>query len=54
VESTRATLRQGLAEELQARLEHEFAEQAWLAETADHREGLAAVKERRPGQFSRF
>jgi len=53
VESTRATLRQGLAEELQARLEHEFAEQAWLAETADHREGLAAVRERRPGQFSR-
>jgi enoyl-CoA hydratase/carnithine racemase len=48
-----STLRQGLAEELQARLEHEFAEQAWLAETADHREGLAAVKERRPGQFSR-
>lgn len=53
VESTRATLRQGLVEELQARLEHEFAEQAWLARTADHKEGMAAVGERRPGQFTR-
>ncbi len=53
VESTRASLRQGLVEELQARLEHEFAEQAWLARTADHKEGMAAVGERRPGQFTR-
>jgi len=53
VESTRATLRQGLGEELRVRLEHEFAEQAWLARTSDHKEGMAAVKERRAGSFSR-
>lgn len=53
VESTRATLRQGLVDELKQRLDHEFAEQAWLARTADHKEGMAAVTERRPGKFNR-
>ncbi|WP_166261985.1 enoyl-CoA hydratase/isomerase family protein [Marinobacter salicampi] len=53
VESTRATLRQGLVAELKQRLDHEFAEQVWLAKTADHKEGMAAVAERRPGKFNR-
>ncbi len=53
VESTRATLRQGLVDELKSRLDHEFAEQVWLAKTADHKEGMAAVSGRRVGHFSR-
>lgn len=53
VESTRATLRHGLVEELKHRLEHEFAEQVWLAKTTDHKEGMAAVTERRDGNFRR-
>lgn len=53
VESTRATLRHGLVEELKSRLEHEFAEQVWLARTNDHKEGMAAVTERREGNFTR-
>jgi enoyl-CoA hydratase/carnithine racemase len=53
VESTRATLRQGLLEELNKRLKDEFAEQAWLAKTDDHREGMAAVGQKRQGQFTR-
>lgn len=53
VESTRATLRQGLVEDVKRRLEHEFAEQVWLAKTRDHKEGMAAVTERRPGNFTR-
>ncbi|MDO6459668.1 enoyl-CoA hydratase/isomerase family protein [Granulosicoccaceae sp. 1_MG-2023] len=53
VESTRATLRQGLVDALRAHLEHEFAEQVRLAKTADHKEGMAAVSERRAGQFRR-
>lgn len=53
VESTRATLRHGLVEELKSRLEHEFAEQVWLAKTGDHQEGMAAVSERREGKFTR-
>lgn len=53
VESTRATLRQGLAEGVRAQTDHEFAEQSRLAETADHQEGIRAVRERRPGDFER-
>ncbi|GAA0688467.1 enoyl-CoA hydratase/isomerase family protein [Marinobacterium maritimum] len=53
VESTRATLRQGLVEALKQRLEHEFAEQSWLATTEDHQEGVRAVSERRIGNFNR-
>ena len=53
VESTRATLRHGMVEELRSRLEHEFAEQVWLARTDDHKEGMAAVTERREGNFTR-
>lgn len=53
VESTRATLRHGLVEALKSQLEHEFAEQVWLAKTDDHKEGMAAVTERREGNFTR-
>ena len=53
VESTRATLRQGLADAVERQLEHEFAEQLRLAKTDDHAEGIRAVTERRPGNYSR-
>jgi enoyl-CoA hydratase/carnithine racemase len=51
VQSTRATLRRGLVEAIRAQTAHEGAEQARLARTEDHREGVAAVRERRPGRF---
>ncbi len=51
VRSTRATLRSGLAQAVQAQTEHELAEQTRLARTEDHREGVRAVSERRRGQF---
>ena len=49
--STRATMRQGLAEAVKAQTDHEFIEQARLFRTEDHREGVKAVAERRPGKF---
>jgi enoyl-CoA hydratase/carnithine racemase len=51
VQSTRATLRRGLADAVKATLEHELAEQSWLARTDDHKEGIRAVSERRAGRF---
>ncbi|HLI67957.1 MAG TPA: enoyl-CoA hydratase/isomerase family protein [Caulobacteraceae bacterium] len=51
VQSTRATLRKGLAEAVRAMTDHEFVEQSWLRKTADYREGVRAVSERRPGAF---
>jgi enoyl-CoA hydratase/carnithine racemase len=51
VQSTRATLRRGLADAVRAQTDHEHAEQSLLFPTEDHREGVQAVKERRPGQF---
>lgn len=53
VESTRRTLRQGLADAVEEQVKREFAEQARLSRTSDHAEGIRAVTERRPGQFSR-
>ncbi len=53
VESTRMTLRQGLADAVEAQLQREFAEQLRLAPSNDHAEGLRAVMERRPGNFTR-
>ncbi|PSF11906.1 enoyl-CoA hydratase [Marinobacter fuscus] len=53
VESTRSTMRSGLVEQLASHLEHEFAEQVCLAKTLDHKEGVTAVTERRPGVFRR-
>lgn len=53
VESTRETLRQGLAEAVEQQLQREYAEQLRLAATSDHGEGLRAVSERRQGKFTR-
>ena len=50
--STRATLRAGLAEAVRNRTEHERAEQDRLMQTADFREGIKAVAERRAGNFT--
>jgi enoyl-CoA hydratase/carnithine racemase len=49
--STRATMRRGLADAVTAQTDHEAKEQAWLFRTEDHREGVNAVAERRPGRF---
>jgi enoyl-CoA hydratase/carnithine racemase len=51
VVSTRATVRRGLAEAVKAQTDIEFVEQDWLMHTEDHREGIKAVAERRPGRF---
>lgn len=51
VVSTRATLRQGLAQEVEARMRHELEEQRRLRHSADAREGIRAVAERRLGVF---
>jgi enoyl-CoA hydratase/carnithine racemase len=53
VESTRQTLRQGLADAVEQQVERELAEQIRLAQTSDHAEGLIAVAERRAGRFTR-
>jgi hypothetical protein len=44
-------LRRGLPEAVKAQTDIEFVEQAWLMRTEDHREGVKAVSERRPGNF---
>jgi len=54
VQSTRATMRQGLAEAVKRQTDHEFAEQQRLFATEDHKEGVRAVAERRPGNFIGF
>lgn len=51
VKATRRTMRQGLAELVRAQTEHELAEQTSLFTTADYREGVKSVAERRPGRF---
>lgn len=53
VEATRATLRAGLAEAVAMQVEQEAAEQRRLFATHDYAEGVAAVRERRPGQWIR-
>lgn len=53
VESTRMTLRAGLADAVERQVQHEFAEQSRLARTQDHVEGVRAVTERRAGRFIR-
>ena len=49
--STRATQRAGLADEIEAMLEHELAEQIRLTKTEDFKEGVAAMGERRMPDF---
>ncbi len=51
VQSTRATLRAGLAAAVKAQTDHEFAEQTRLMQTQDFAEGIRAVAERRAGNF---
>lgn len=51
VQATRATMRAGLAELVQMQTEHELSEQAKLFTTADFREGVRAVAERRACRF---
>lgn len=51
VVSVRATMRQGLAAAVKATTDHEFQEQFRLQQTEDHKEGVRAVAERRPGNF---
>ncbi|MEO8811789.1 MAG: enoyl-CoA hydratase/isomerase family protein [Caulobacteraceae bacterium] len=52
VESTRATLRAGLAAAVRAATDHELIEQTALRKTADFAEGVRSVNERRPGAFT--
>ncbi len=51
VMSVRATMRDGLAAAVKAQTDHEFIEQYRLQQTEDHKEGVRAVAERRPGNF---
>jgi enoyl-CoA hydratase/carnithine racemase len=51
VQSVRATMRAGLVAEIKAATAREYREQHWLRQTKDHKEGLRAVAERRPGRF---
>ena len=51
VQSVRATMRAGLADAVKAQTDHENAEQYKLGLTEDHKEGVRAVAERRPGNF---
>lgn len=51
VTSTRATTRQGLAEQIKVATDHELKEQQWLRETDDAAEGIRSVAERRVGNF---
>lgn len=52
VRSIRSTLRGDLADRVTAALDREATEQAWLWETADGREGIAASLERREPRFT--
>jgi enoyl-CoA hydratase/carnithine racemase len=49
--SVRATMRVGIAAAVKAQTDHEFIEQHRLQQTEDHKEGVRAVAERRPGNF---
>lgn len=51
VQSTRATMRRGLADAVEAATERELVEQDWLRKTADFREGVKAMGERRLPDF---
>lgn len=49
--ATRETMRRGLADAVAVATEREFEEQAWLRDTADFREGIKAMGERRLPNF---
>jgi enoyl-CoA hydratase/carnithine racemase len=46
VRATRATMRRGLADAVEAATDHEFVEQDWLFKTADFKEGVRAMAAR--------
>lgn len=50
--SMRKTMRGDLADVVQAATDHEGVEQFHLQQTADHKEGVKSVAERRPGNFT--
>jgi enoyl-CoA hydratase/carnithine racemase len=50
--SVRASMRGALADAVQAATDHEGREQFRLQRTNDHKEGVKAVAERRPGNFT--
>lgn len=50
--STRATMRAGLADRVKAQTDHELAEQTWLRNTEDFKEGVKATEERRTANFN--
>ena len=52
VQSTRATLRAGLVEQIRNAVAHESVEQNWQFNTADFREGVAAMAARREPRFA--
>ena len=52
VQATRATLRQGLVEQIRAAVARESTEQNAQFKTADFQEGIAAMAERRPPRFT--
>ena len=52
VQSTRATLRKGLVEQIRLAVAHEGTEQNAQFKTADFREGVAAYAARRPPRFT--
>ena len=52
VMGVRETMRRGLVEAYERATEREFTEQAWQRQTSDYQEGVAAMKDRRPAQFT--
>jgi len=46
IRATRATMRRGLADAVEAATDHEFVEQEWLFRTRDFREGVRAMAAR--------
>ncbi len=52
VMSTRETLRRGLADKIESSTERELVEQDWHRRTADFKEGIKAMAERRLPNFS--
>ena len=51
LQSTRETLRRGLADAIETATERELVEQEWQRRTADFREGVKAMAERRTPDF---
>jgi enoyl-CoA hydratase/carnithine racemase len=49
--STRETVRRGLADHIEAQTERELVEQEWLRSTADFKEGVKAMTDRRLPNF---